>query len=383
VLTESAKKYIGAYAFKGVINGIVYSELFPHRRKLRGGEEHVEVARAAGCMVIAPATQSLISSLAYGDPKNPVSLVAMNIDPAKLLLCPAMSPRMWTHPATTENVRKLRDWGCEFIGPVDGRLASGDIGPGRMTEPDDVVAMVCAKLGRIGGDLRGLKIVVSAGGCRERIDAARFLGNRSSGKQGHAIAEAARDRGAEVVLITSVPGAAPVGVSKIVAVSDFESFKSAIASELKGGEIYISAAAISDFKPGSPVSGKLLRSGKSLSIELQPTEDLLSSIPASVFKVAFAAEASSAQAENVSRAKEKLKKKGAHLIVMNSIVATGAGFESENNRVIIIDPSGTELNFPAAEGELSDKLTIAHGILDQIRSAISANESKIASKKSS
>lgn len=383
VLTESAKKYIGAYAFKGVINGVVYSELFPVRRKLRGGEEHIEIARSADCMVVAPATQSLISSLAYGDPKNPVSLVAMNVDPSKLLLCPAMSPRMWMHPSTVENTSKLQGWGCEFIGPEEGRVASGDIGPGRMSEPEKIVAMVRAKIGSLRGDLRGLKLVVSAGGCREKIDAVRFLGNRSSGKQGHALAAAARDRGARVILITSAPDSAPPGLAKIVAVSDFSTFQAAITAEVKPGDIYVSAAAIADFKPAATVDGKMERSAKTLAIELTPTEDILASVPDSVFKVAFAAEASGDAKNDLIRAKEKLKKKGAQLLVLNSVVEDGVGFEVDSNRVSIVHPDGAVTRYPEGPNEVAGKLAIADRVLDQILSAISAKEFNIARIKSS
>lgn len=383
VLTESAKKYIGAYAFKGVINGIVYAELFPTRRKLRGGEEHIEIARTADCMVIAPATQSVISSLAYGDPKNPVSLVAMNVDPTKVLLCPAMSPQMWKHPSTVENTSKLRSWGCEFLGPEEGRVASGDIGPGRMSEPETIVAMVRAKLGSQRGDLRGLKIVVSAGGCREKIDSVRFLGNRSSGKQGHALAAAARDRGARVTLITSAPDTAPSGLARVVVVSDFLTFQAAISAEIEPGDIYVSAAAISDFKPAVTVSGKIERSSKTLAIELMPTEDLLAAVPDSVFKVAFAAEGSGDAENDLIRAQEKLRKKGAQLVVLNSVVGTGVGFEGDTNRVSIVHSDSTVISYPETPNEVADKLTIADRVLDQILSAISAKEFITARIKSS
>ena len=366
VLTESAKKYIGAYAFKGVVNGIVYSELFPQRRRLKGGEEHIELARGAACMVVAPATQSFISSVAYGDPKNPVSLVAMNVEPKKLLVCPAMSSAMWMHPSTQENISKLGEWGISWVGPVEGRLASGDNGLGRMSEPDEIVQFVRAKVGSLSGDLRGLKIVISAGGCRESIDAVRFLGNRSSGKQGHALAAAARDRGGEVVLITSSPETAPAALKKIIAVTDFASFKSAIDSELAPGQIYISAAAISDYRPRSSNSRKLDRGEGPISLELQPTEDLIASVSEGVFKVAFAAEAGPSYQENVERARMKLKKKRAQLIVLNSVKEPGAGFESETNRVSIISESGSNVDYPAKPGAVADKYDVANRILDQI-----------------
>lgn len=376
VLSTTAQRFIGPWAFEGVTAGAVITELGASHPIL-GSEPHVQLARRADLAIVYPASATTLGAIATGTPHGPVPLVAMNVSPDKLILAPAMSSEMWAHPSTRGNVETLRGWGAAILGPASGRLASGALGAGRLIEPAVALQLLRAALGRRHGDLRGIRVVVSAGGNREPIDDVRWLGNRSSGRQGHAIAEAARDRGAEVTLLTSSDLEAPLGLERVVRFTDFRSLKDALHECCREAHVYVGTAAVADFRPKSRHKGKLDRSDSTaLSLTLIPNEDLLASLSAkaNLVKVAFAAEGSGTAEEKIARAAAKLKKKGAALIALNDVSAPDAGFAVETNRIVLLHRDGRRFDYPAPGEPAQTKYDIGHRILDHVRDEIMISE---------
>jgi len=275
---------------------------------------------------------------------------------APVLIAPAMHTNMYENHITQDNIVRLKDRDVEFVGPAIGRLASGDWGPGRFADVDEIRGAVHQIMGR-GGDLAGRKLVVSAGGTQEPLDPVRHITNRSSGRMGYAIAEAARDRGAEVVLV-SAPTALvpPVGVS-VVNVQTAIQMRDAVVESASNADALIMAGAPADYRPRFASTGKMKKGLDTVSLELEENPDILTEVKGKCVRVGFAAES-----ENLVRnAKAKLQTKDLDLIIANDITAPDSGFDSETNRVVIIDSSGTVKKLP-----LLTKSEVADRILDRV-----------------
>jgi phosphopantothenoylcysteine decarboxylase / phosphopantothenate---cysteine ligase len=275
---------------------------------------------------------------------------------------------MWTHPSTQGFYKTLQDRGVTFIGPVHGRLASGAVGQGRMAEPETVVSELRKSCGKWFGDLAQKKIVISAGGCREAIDPVRYITNASSGKQGHALAEAARDRGAEVHLITTNSEQSPQGLGSITAVSSHQEMQHAVTAACQDADVFISAAAVSDFTIDK-AEGKITRGNTEPVLTLKPTTDIIASLTSNpkkpLIKVAFAAEVGADE----SRAIAKMKAKGADIMVLNDISRTDTGFAVSTNQVRIYTSDGGSKVFPESQDAVASKYDVACEILNTITGA--------------
>ncbi len=361
VMTEAAQKFITPLTFQALTHRPVYCDMFD----IPVGENipHIALADRTDLLLIAPATAQTMAKLAGGLADNLLTAIAL-ATPAPLLLAPAMESDMWSHPATQANVKKLQNWGVTTVGPAEGRLASGAMGPGRMVEPDDVVSMVRLVLARQ-GDLAGKQVVVTAGGTREAIDPVRFISNYSSGKMGYAVAEAARDRGAEVTLISTVTLAAPYGV-ELISVASAEEMLAAVLAATEQADLLVMAAAVADFRPTSRASQKIKKKGDtgSLVLELTRNPDILAEVAKQKaaglgprLTVGFAAET-----ENlVANAQSKLAHKKLDLIAANDVTASDAGFAVDTNRVTLMGTDGSVDELP-----LMSKFEVAEKILDRL-----------------
>ena len=354
-LTAAATEFISPLTFSALTGREPYTQLFQPRGG-EGGEAHVELARRADVMVIAPATATTMARLAYGLADDFLALTALATQ-APLLLAPAMDEQMWAHAATQANRATLEERGVQFIGPVAGRLASGRIGAGRMVEPAAVVEAVQARVGRDHGDLAGARVVVTAGGTREALDPVRFIGNHSSGKMGYALAEAARDRGAEVALITTAALPDP-GEVRVVRVESALEMLEAVRDECERADALVMAAAVADYRPAAAAEQKMKRAqAAELSVALTENPDVIASVSGQFVKVAFAAETE----DLLANAAAKMTKKGAQLVVANDVTATDAGFGTDTNRVTILDRDGGAEELP-----LMSKYDVAMRVLDRL-----------------
>jgi phosphopantothenoylcysteine decarboxylase/phosphopantothenate--cysteine ligase len=319
---------------------------------------HVGLGHSAHIIVIAPCTANTIAKLAHGLADNLLTITALAAR-GPLLLAPAMDGGMLDHPATQENLARLAQRGAAIAGPAEGHLASGLSGRGRMLEPSELIGHIRLLLGQ-NGRLAGRRIVVSAGGTQEPIDPVRVLTNRSTGKQGYALAQAAIDAGAEVVLI-SAPGALtpPIG-ARLVPVQTAEEMRDAVLQASAGADALVMAAAVADFRPKKAASDKIKTRDGVPQLELEATEDVLKAIAAGNrprVVVGFAAESR----DLARNAAEKLKAKKLDLIVANDISASDAGFGADTNRVTIIDAAGKSEALP-----LASKAQVAETIIERI-----------------
>lgn len=368
LMTPNARHFIGESTFEGVTGAPVLHDEF-QRDPLRGsfpGDEspshdpigHLAVAMNADAMLVAPASAGTVAKLAAGmaDSMLTTSFLACT---APRLVAPAMNDRMYRDDAVQTNLATLASRGVVVIEPSEGRLASrGEHGIGRLPEPAALLERVEAALPTPGGSWDGLKVLVSAGGTREPVDSVRFLGNRSSGRMGLAVAERARARGAEVTLVAAnVSLDTPSGVERID-VSSTEEMATALGDRFAESDVLVMAAAPADFRPTSIPQGKLER-GDGLKLELEPTEDILADLgskKAGQVVVGFAAEAG----DDEERAREKLRRKGADLIVMNDISNPEIGFDSVENEARFVD---ADASFEVSRRSKSD---VADALLDRI-----------------
>ena len=318
---------------------------------------HVAMAHSANAIVIAPATAHLIAKLAHGLADDALTTTVL-ASSAPVVIAPAMDGYMFDNPATQENLEKLRQRGITVIGPVEGKLASGMSGMGRMVEVPEIVDTVCAVLGRQ-GDMAGKSVVVSAGGTQEPIDPVRVITNRSSGKMGYAVAQAARDRGAKVTLVTastSIPDPASMYVWHVNTVAEM---REAVLGACVGADALIMAAAVSDYRPSEVASQKIKKSKDSdgLVLQMTKTADFLLEVPEGVLRVGFAAES-----ENLlENARKKLNEKNLGIIAANDITAPDSGFNVDTNKVTILDRDGSAEELP-----LMTKYEVGHRILDRV-----------------
>jgi phosphopantothenoylcysteine decarboxylase/phosphopantothenate--cysteine ligase len=317
------------------------------------------LGQGADLVVVAPATARLIGSYAAGisDDLLTATLLATR---APVLICPAMHTEMWEHAAVQENLDTLRRRGVHVLPPEAGRLAGGDVGAGRLAEPESIVAAAARILGAAASPLAGTKVVVTAGGTREPIDPIRFIGNRSSGKQGHALAAEAAARGAQVTLVTTTdPTAATSGI-EVVRVDTAAEMAAAVLERGDSADVVIMAAAVADFRPVEAADQKLKKHDGPPQVFLEATTDILSQLgarkPAGQTLVGFAAETT----DVIEHASAKLAAKNADLLVANDVSAENVGFEHDTNEVVILSASGAT---PVA---LADKRAIAAAVLDAV-----------------
>jgi phosphopantothenoylcysteine decarboxylase / phosphopantothenate---cysteine ligase len=370
IQTRTAQRFVGAASFAALSGAPVLSSEF-ERDPLRGSfpgdplpthdpASHLALSAAADVLLIAPASANTIAKLAHGLADNLLTSTALGAS-CPVIVAPAMNDRMWEHAATQANLALLRERGIEVLTPGTGRLAThGEWGPGRLPEPAELLAAINAKLGA--GRWSGTRTLVTAGGTREPIDAVRFLGNRSSGRMGFAIADAARARGSEVVVIAanvSLPRG--LGV-RYVDVATAAELAAECELEFDAADVLVMCAAVADFRPAKAASGKIAKgSAGHLALELEATEDVLAALSArrrtGQTLVGFAAEHGDGALE---RAREKLVHKRLDAIVCNDVSAPGIGFDSERNAVTIITPDREEHVAPA------DKRMIAEAVLDAI-----------------
>lgn len=360
VLTRSAQEFIGAVTFEALTGRPVHTALIAPGHAL----DHIRLARAADVVVVAPATADFCARAAHGMADELLSAVLL-ATPAPVLLVPAMNDRMWGHAQTTRNVAHLREVGYHVLDPDTGDLAVGEgVGPGRMPEPEAIVAHV-ARLLEPPSPLRGRRVVVTAGPTREALDPVRFLSNRSSGKMGIALAEAAWRRGAEVQLIAGPLGASVPSVLAVEQVEGTEEMRDAVARALPAADVLVMAAAPADFRPLQVAEGKLKKGAAPANLALAHTPDILRSTaaarrPGSVI-VGFALETH----DLLANAREKLEAKGLDLIVLNDAREPGAGFEVDTNRVTIISREGDAESLP-----LMAKREVADAILDRVEALL-------------
>jgi phosphopantothenoylcysteine decarboxylase/phosphopantothenate--cysteine ligase len=320
-------------------------------------------------VVVAPATARLIGSYAAGISSDLLTATLLATT-APVLLCPAMHAEMWSHSAVVDNVALLRKRGVHVLEPAEGRLAGGDFGKGRLPAPDEIVAALSDLLGPL--TLRGLKAVVSAGGTREPVDPVRFIGNRSSGKQGFAIAAELAHRGADVTIVsaTEIALATPAG-ARVVQVETAAEMASAVLVAAAAADIVVMAAAVADYRPATAAEQKLKKTGSPISLELVPTLDILAELGtrrrAGQVLVGFAAETAGGD-ELVGLGRAKLMSKRADVIVANDVSVDGAGFGEDRNSAVIVAPESTwDLG-------VADKRVVAVKLVDVIEGLICAKE---------
>jgi len=360
VMTAAATEFVRPLTFQALTHRPVALDMFSLLQETEIG--HVALGQRAALMIIAPATANTIAKLAHGLADNLLTTTALACR-GPILIAPAMESGMWDNAATADNMEIIRRRGFHVVGPEPGRLASGGYGQGRMTEPEVLMDAARWVLGR-SGPLAGRSVVLTAGGTREAIDPVRFIGNRSSGKMGYALAIAARDRGADVVLIHGPTALqAPHGVAD-VAVESAEQMMTAVLESTAAADALIMAAAVADYRPPAPAGQKIKKQREKLRLELARTADILAAVAERRSRsgrpqvvVGFAAETQ----DVVENAREKLTRKGLSLIVANDVSAADSGFEVETNRVTLLDASGGMETLP-----LMSKAEVAEGIIDRL-----------------
>lgn len=349
VLTASAEKLVSPTVFQAVSGEPVRGDIWDEQAEAAMG--HIELAKWADLVVIAPATANIIAQLAGGSAENLLTTICLATE-APIVIAPAMNQAMWNDAATQANCDMLRKRNVQFLGPDEGSQACGDTGPGRMSEPADIVSRL-SRGGRT-GPLDGLHVMVTAGPTREAIDPVRFVSNRSSGKMGFAVARAAADAGAEVTLIAGpVNLPAPPGVDRIDVESTQQMFDAAM-KHIAGMDIYVGAAAISDYRPKVAVHQKIKKSADTFLLEMVKSPDLLATIAAlddGPFAVGFAAET-----ENLERyATDKLNRKKLDMIIAN-LVGENLCFDADDNEVVVLWQDGRKPLPKLSKPELARQL---------------------------
>ncbi len=355
VLTEDAQRFVGALTFSALASE-------PARTALFGGPEpipHTRLGQTADLVLVAPATAKTIGKYAAGisDDLLAATLLATR---APVLVCPAMHTEMWEHEAVQENLATLRGRGVHVLEPESGRLAGGDVGAGRLAEPEHIVARALEIVGSFSGPMFGRTVLVTAGGTREPIDPVRYVGNRSSGKMGHEIARAARQQGARVVLVTTAAQPVSAGVD-VVPVDTAEQMRAAVLARADECDAIVMAAAVADFRPKAIAPEKLKKGEGVPEIVLEPTADILAELgqrkrPGQVI-VGFAAETEQVHAH----AAAKLAAKRVDLMIANDVSADDAGFEVDTNRVLVLDADGGAAPLP-----LMTKAALADWLVDRL-----------------
>ncbi len=330
VMTDASQHFLGPQTLAAITGVPPVVGLFDQEEV----SPHTTLGQWADVIVVAPATAATMSRLAHGLSVDAISATVL-ASRCPVVVAPAMHTEMWEHPATVRNVELLRSDGCLIAGPAAGALAGGDEGVGRMLDPDEILEIVAGALSP--GAMDGWKVLVSAGGTREPIDPVRYIGNRSSGKMGNAVALAAAEAGAQVTLVTTV--AAPVHRNLVtVEVESARDMADAVWKVAPDVDVAVLAAAVADFRPIDPASGKLRRAEGLPQVNLEPTPDILAGVAAledRPYLVGFAAEVGS-----LDVAVDKAQRKGVDLLVANDVSRAGSGFGTDTNEVTVITPDG-------------------------------------------
>ena len=357
VLTAGATRFVGPLTFSALASE-------PARTSLFEGPEpipHTRLGQTCDLVVVAPATARVLGHYAAGI-SNDLLTATLLATRAPVLVAPAMHTEMWEHPAVQDNIAVLRRRGVHIVEPESGRLAGGDTGTGRLAAPARIVEAAAAVLagGHRALDLAGRRVLVTAGGTREAIDPVRFIGNRSSGRMGYAVAEAAARRGADVVLVSTVDRPVPPGLGEVVRVESAAEMADAVLGRYDGVDVVVMAAAVADFRPKVPASEKIKKAAGPPEVVLEPTTDILAELGRKKFMqflVGFAAETE----RLVEQAAAKMAAKRVDLMVANDVTAPGSGFEVETNQAVLIAPDGTARQLPQMP-----KIELADAIWDTV-----------------
>jgi phosphopantothenoylcysteine decarboxylase/phosphopantothenate--cysteine ligase len=362
IMTKSATEFVTPLPFRTITRRPVNSEMFAPPGEL--DPKHIALAERADVVVIAPATANIIAKIASGLADDPLTCTVLATK-APVIIAPAMNVGMYETKITQENINRLRSRGFIIVGPAYGRLVTGRVGYGRLADVEEILGTIFAVLGR-DGDLAEKRILVSAGGTQEAVDPVRYIGNRSSGKMGYAIAEAARNRGAQVTLVTAPTWLTPPVAMNVVCVETALQMRDAVLGRVAEADALIMAAAVADYRPQVSAAAKVKSKPETLTLELMRNPDILSEVHGDILKVGFAAETE----DLVANARRKLKEKGLNLIVANDITAPDSGFEADTNRVVLIDRGGGVEELP-----LLPKYEVAHRILDRVVELLAAKAS--------
>jgi len=375
VMTKAAQSFLGPLTLQALSGNPVRVDLLDPAAE--AGMDHIELARWADLVLVAPATADLMARLAVGLADDLLTTLALATQ-APLVLVPAMNQRMWRHPATQANARLLRERGVQLLGPAVGDQACGESGPGRMLEPAEIMRALAdlsveplapragARTAGLGSPLAGRRVLVTAGPTREAIDPVRYVGNRSSGRMGYALAQALAGRGARVTLVsgpTSLP--APAGVERLEVESALEMHR-AVMARIAGQELFVAAAAVADYRVAAPAAAKLKKDEAELTLRLVRNPDILAEVaarPRPPFTLGFAAETE--RVEDYARA--KLEAKGLDMIAANEVGGDRGGFEREDNALTLIQRSGRLDRLP-----LMPKTALAEALTDLIEEAYAA-----------
>ncbi|MEQ8436181.1 MAG: bifunctional phosphopantothenoylcysteine decarboxylase/phosphopantothenate--cysteine ligase CoaBC [Ilumatobacter fluminis] len=354
VMTKGAERFLGPTTLSALASEPVKTRLWDDPET---PIPHTKLGQGADLILVAPATARLIGAYRSGLSTDLLTNVLLATR-APVMLCPAMHTEMWEHPAVVDNVATLRSWGVHIVDPESGRLAGGDSGAGRLAAPETIVAAVERLLGP--RDLDGVHVVVSAGGTREPIDAVRVIANRSSGKQGYAVAAEAAARGASVTIVSTVDRPAPVGAA-VERVETAAQMQSAMERLAPSADVVVMAAAVADFRPAAAVDRKIKKHDGVPEIVLEPTPDILAGLgankPAGQVLVGFAAETD----DMAANAQRKLLAKHLDLIVANDVAADATGFQHDTNAVTLFSPDQSPVEVP-----LADKRQIAAAVIDRV-----------------
>lgn len=363
VMTRHATEFVQPLTFEALSGKPVIVGMFD--RPDYSTIEHISLARQSDLLLVAPATANILAKFAHGIADDFLTTLYLS-NTRPVLIAPAMNVEMWNHPATRANLEILRERGHYFVDPGVGYQACGEVGVGRLAEPEDIVSKALQVMRHKAGtdaDLTGEHLLITAGPTVEDLDPVRFITNRSSGKMGYALADAARDRGARVTLISGPVRIAPPAGVETVSVRSTRQMHQAVMSRVRDSSVFIGCAAVADFRPTSPSDQKIKKQGRqSITIELEPTEDIIGSVARdsqrnSRIVVGFAAESQSL----LDNAETKLREKSLDLIVANDITREGAGFDADDNAATILRRDGSRIELP-----LQSKRQMANKILDQI-----------------
>ena len=358
IMTESASKFVNPLTFQSISQNMVVTDMFAEPKAWE--IQHISLAQKADLMLIAPATANIIGKVANGIADDMLSTTIMAAAKAKVIFAPAMNTNMYQNKIVQGNIEKLKSYGYEFIEPASGRLACGDIGIGKLADVNTIVERVLTELSDKEQDLKGKKVLVSAGPTIAPIDPVRYLTNRSTGKMGYAIAEEARDRGAEVILVSGPTNLNPPKNVRIINIKTNEEMKNEIFNNFEWADIVIKSAAVADYKPKEYSKEKIKKGEGDLNICLTRDNDILKSlgdIKTHQVLVGFAAESN----DVLKNAEKKLKNKNLDFIVANDITSSDTGFGSEDNKVVIISKNNEKL-----ELEKMSKKEVASNIFDMI-----------------
>lgn len=360
IMTEHARQFIAPLTFESLTGRRCLTDTFDRNHEY--STEHVELAKEADVVMIAPATANIIAKIAHGMADDMLTTTILACDCPKIV-APAMNTRMYENPVTQDNMRKLEEYGMTIAHPTSGHLACGDIGKGKMLEPEELfqyILMACA----FEKDMAGKHVLVTAGATQEALDPVRYITNHSSGKMGYSLAKISALRGAEVVLVSGHTALAAPLFAERVSVTSAEDMFRAVTERSEWADIIIKAAAVADYRPAAVSSEKIKKSDDQMSIGLERTQDILGYLGAhkrdGQFLCGFAMETQ----DLLENASQKLKKKNADMIVANNLKVTGAGFAGDTNVVTLITENGAE------EQELMSKEEVAGVILDKIMEKI-------------